>query len=122
MRRWWLYVVAGLFCCSAPAFAQMGLVVQIPANANIENIAIHANGVVVDSLPEAGLYLLSVADPPKNFPDNDVRWMELNQGARLSSSPHHVYINAPASASPDWFKTQPAFTLINQQQALMYST
>jgi subtilisin family serine protease len=122
MRRWWLFCVASLSFLNLQAFAQIGLVVQLPPTANIDSVATHANGVIVGAIPEAHQFLLSVPATPHNLPDNEVHWMELNQGTSLPSGPHHQYVDVPATAGADWYNTQPPFARINLQNALTYST
>jgi subtilisin family serine protease len=122
MSRRWLFLIAGLAFFNAQAFAQIGLVVHIPAAVDVNVVAAHAGGIVVGSLPGANQFLLSVPAVPHGLPDSEIRWMELNQGTRLPSGPHHAYINAPATAAADWYNTQPAFGLIHLQNALTYST
>src|SRR5262245_27794450 len=121
MRRPWLLLIFALVFFTVQAFAQIGVVVQLPPNADVNNLAAHANGTVVAVLPEANQFLLSVPVPPLLLASDD-EWIELNQGTRLPSGPHHVYISGPTTPVPDWYKTQPAFGLINLPSASTYST
>src|ERR1700746_218845 len=93
-----LVLVLGIFCLQS--FAQIGLVVQLPPTANISNVAANANGVVVDAIPGANQFLLSVPAVPKNLSSNDVRWMELNAGSTLPSAPRTKYVTASQTAAP----------------------
>jgi subtilisin family serine protease len=122
VRRGWFFAVFILGLFNFQAFAQIGLVVQLPPNANVETIAEHANGAVVDVLVEANQILLSVPAVPKNLTSNEVRWMELNQGTTLPSSPHPAHFSVSHKRDADWYKTQPALLLINLAGALTYST
>jgi subtilisin family serine protease len=106
---------------SLQCFGQTGLVVQLPPTANISAVAEHAGGAIVDAIPGANQFLLSVAAAPKDLSDNDVRWMEYNQGAILLAAPHHAYIHVMRNAAADWYLTQPCFRLIQLPQALAYS-
>lgn len=117
----WLCLVATLTLFNGQAFGQTGLVIQLPPNANINAIVDHAGGPVVDAIPEANQLLLSVPAAPKNLPDGDARWMELNEGTTLLSSPHAAYLTVSPNAAADWYKTQPAFVHVNLQPALTYS-
>jgi len=123
MRRSWLLLILGLVFFKVQGFAQIGMVVQLPEQADIDAVAAHANGAVVAVIPGAHQFLLSVPAVPHNLPDTEVRWMELNQGTRLPGASHRVYVNVPTTtAGADWYKTQPAFRLVNLQNALTYST
>src|SRR5262245_17994846 len=121
MGRRWTFLLAGFAFFNLQAFAQIGMVVQLPPTANIDAIAEHAGGAIVDVIPEANQFLLSVPAVPNHLPDNEIRWMELNRAALVPSAPHAKYLN-PSNRGPDWYKTQPSFKLINVQQALTYST
>ena len=122
MGRRWIFLIAGLAFFNLHAFAQIGMVVQLPPNANIDAVAEHAGGAIVAVMPEAQQFLLSVPAVPNHLADSDVRWMELNQAAVVPSSPHAKYLNSSNNAAADWYKNQPSFTLINVQQALRYAT
>lgn len=104
------------------AFAQVGLVVQLPPNANIDAIAAHAGGAVVDVIPSAHQFLLSVPAIPKNLPDTDIRWMEANRATTLMSSPHAGFLQAAPNSAASWYRTQPSLSLIHLSGALTYST
>src|SRR6266566_4167620 len=81
-----LFLGLVLALLNVQAFAQIGLVLQLPPTANIDNVAAHAGGVVVDAIPEAGLFLLSVSAVPQNLSDSDRVWAEVNQGTTLPSA------------------------------------
>jgi hypothetical protein len=122
MGRRWILLVALLAFFKLNAFAQIGLVVQLPDGANADTVAEHANGVVVTGIPGTNQFLLSVPAVPNHLSDNDVRWMELNSSAKVPSAPRPEYLRPSNKTPADWYTTQPAFTLINAQQALTYST
>ncbi|PYS54216.1 MAG: hypothetical protein DMG13_09100 [Acidobacteria bacterium] len=122
MRGRLLFLCLLLALFNVPAVAQIGLVVQLPPTANIAAVALHANGAVVDVIPEANQFLLSVPAAPSHLADTDVRWMELNQGATLPSAPHARYLQVAPNTAPGWYKTQPALALTNLGGALTYST
>src|SRR6266516_1765255 len=117
-----LFLGLVLALLNVQAFAQIGLVLQLPPTANIDNVAAHAGGVVVDAIPEAGLFLLSVSSVPQNLSDSDRVWAEVNQGTTLPSAPPALYFSVPPTTPADWFKTQPAFGLINLSGATTCST
>jgi len=122
MVRRWMMLIAGLVIFSLNAFAQIGVVVQLPPTANIDAVAEHAGGAVVAVIPNANQFLLSVPAAPNHMPDSDIRWMELNRAATVPSTPRPKYLRASNRAAADWYKGQPSLTLINIQQALTYST
>ena len=123
-RLLFLSLVLALFALfNVQAFAQnFGLVLQLPPTANIDAVASHAGGVVVDAIPEAGLFLLSVPAVPQNLADSERVWAEVNQGTTLPSAPPARYFSVPPTTPADWFKTQPAFGLINLSGATTCST
>jgi len=110
------------FLLDGSAFAQRGLVVQLPPQANIDAIAAHAGGAVVDVIPGANQFLLSVPVIPDHLPDNDVRWMEANSATTLMSNPHTGFLQAAPNTAASWYKTQPALSLVRLGGALTYST
>jgi subtilisin family serine protease len=122
MSRASLFLLLFLAPFNVHAFAQIGLVVQLPPTANAADVATHAGGAIVDRIPEANQFLLSVPAVPNHLQDSEVRWTELNQGARLPSGPHAAYLNISQNTAADWYKTQPSFALINLSNALSYST
>jgi len=123
MGRRWVLIIAGLAFFNLNAFAQIGVVVELPPTANVDAIAQHAGGAVVAAIPEANQFLLSVPAAPNNMSSvSDVRWMELNRAATVPSAPRPKYLRQSNRAPADWYKGQPSFTLINVQQALTYSS
>ena len=115
-----LLVIVELF--ATQALAQVGLIVQLPPQANVQAIADHAGGAIVDVMPSASQFLLSVPALPHNLPDNDIRWMEANQRTVLLSNPRTGYLQAPQNAAASWYKTQPTLGLIKLAQAQTYAT
>src|SRR5213083_499009 len=110
-----------LFLLAVPAFAQIGCVIQLPPNANVNAIAAHAGGAVVGVIPEANQFLLSVPNCSANS-DSDIRWAELNASTTLPSNSHARYIVAAPTVAASWYTTQPNFGLVHLSGALTYAT
>src|SRR5262245_29631167 len=113
-------LVLSLF--DARAFAQAGMIVQIPANANIDVVASHMGGNKKSQIAENQFFVDVPAVPNNVPPPNEVRWMEVNRRVKLLSNPHGAYVQASANGPVDWYKTQPAFNLIGSAAALALST
>ena len=118
-RLLFLSLVLALF--NVQAFAQNGMVIQYPPNANVAAIAEHAGGAVVDCMPEANQCLLSVP-ATAHLSDSEVNWKEWNQGTALPSSPHSGFLHVASTEAADWYKTQPPLVLINLGNAMTFST
>jgi subtilisin family serine protease len=115
-----LFLVVGVF--QIDALAQIGLVVQLPPTANIQNVADQANGAVIDAFPESNQFLLSVPAVPQNLSDTDVRWMEVNSATTLQANRRPLYLHSAVNSQPEWYATQPPLTLLNLGAALRYAT
>ena len=122
-----------------PAGGQLGpvirsqtlpVIVQISASANMTAITSALGAVVIDNIPGTNTYLLNVPVPP--FADASVLqklgaalpgidWLELNTGVTLPSFAVYGIVTVPAAKPADWYKYQPAWQLIEAQQALPYS-
>src|SRR5439155_15110215 len=120
MRGRLLFLSLVLVLFNVQAFAQIGMVIQYPPNANVAAIAEHAGGAVVDCIPEANQCLLSVP-ATAHLSDSEVNWREWNQGTTLPSSPHARYLQVAPTTAADWYKTQPAFVLTHLAEALTHS-
>src|SRR5437773_313753 len=105
------------------------VIVQISPGANITAIASRLGATVVDSIPGANTYLLNVPIAPQlNAPGVQslgalpgIDWVELNTGVTLPSFAVYGIVTVPAAKPADWYKYQPAWQLIEAQQALPYS-
>ena len=121
MKHLKILLSGGLLLFSVPAFAQIGCVLQLPPNANVDAIAANAGGALMDVDAAANQLLLSV--PNCSFNSNsDVRWGELNASTTLPSNSHARYIVAPPTAAASWYTTQPSFGLVHLSGALTYAT
>ena len=112
---------------SVPAFAQISVVVNLPANANIDNFANGVHGAAQDRMadPDGDGNLLLLSMPGNGIPQipaNGGRSFELNSSTTLPSNPHSgCWIAAPTAAA-SWYQTQPNFRLINLSRALTNAT
>jgi len=127
-RLLFLSLVLALFALfNVQAFAQIGLVVQLPPTANAANalkLASDLNGAVIDVIPEFNQFLLSVPVVPRSSDNalNNVRWVEPLEAITLPPAPRIGYLSLPQGTASDWYKYQPAFAHIHLAGALTHST
>src|SRR5213594_4541567 len=107
------------------------VIVQISPGANITSIASTLVVTVIDSIPGTNIYLLNVPIGPLFNPATvqslggivpGIDWAELNTGVLLPSFAVYGIVAVPPTQAADWYKYQPAWQLIEAQQALGYST
>src|SRR5213594_2618539 len=107
------------------------VIVQISPGANITSIASTLGVTVIDSIPGTNIYLLNVPIGPLFNPATvqslggivpGIDWAELNTGVLLPSFAVYGIVAVPPTQAADWYKYQPAWQLIEAQQALGYST
>ena len=107
------------------------VIVQISPGANITSIASTLGVTVIDSIPGTNIYLLNVPIGPLFNPATvqslgatlpGIDWSELNTGVLLPSFAVYGIVAVPPTQAADWYKNQPAWQLIEAQQALRYST
>ena len=102
------------------------IIVQIQPSANINNIASFLKGTVVDSIPSASTYLLSVGLPlPALTPLSHrlgINWLEVNSAVSIPDIALLNTVTIPDTVASDWYKNQPAWQLIESQSAQAYST
>src|SRR5437660_1526395 len=127
-RRLFL-ILCLIFALSTQGSAQLGitsfpLIVQISPSANITTIASALGATVVDSIPGAYTYLLNVPVVPSALTASllGIQWMELNTGVSIPNFGALSLVTIPGTATPDWYKNQPAWQIIESQSALSYST
>ena len=106
---------------SSPSYP---LIVQIPLTIDITNIVTAVGGKVIDAIPGAGAYLLTVPAVPPSWMLSrlGIQWTELNEGATLPGFGGLGVLALPPDAAPDWYKQQPSMQLIRSADALLYST
>src|SRR5262245_21414330 len=83
-----LAIFLAIFNLQAAA-ANHALIVQLSPIANLSTVTSLLGGTVIDSIPEAGLYLLSVPNIPllQSIPLLGINWMELDRGIAQPSIP-----------------------------------
>jgi len=111
--------------------ASLPVIVQVSPGGNIASIASTLNATVIDSIPGTNIYLLNVPIGPLLNPGtlqslgtalSGIDWVDLNTGVTLPSFAVYGIVTVPPTAAADWYKYQPAWQLIEAQQALPYST
>ena len=114
-----------LLLFTVPAFADWDIVVSLPPNANVPDVAAAGNGVVREVFPfsDGLLVRLTVPASPNFSSNSNVRFSEQIASTTLPSNPHaRCWVTAPLTADASWYKTQPGFRLINLNNALPYAT
>jgi hypothetical protein len=107
------------FRCPCP------VIVQIPASMSIDTIAATLNGTVIDTIPGANTYLLTVPVLPS--PDSasqiGILWLEPNRTVSLPRfGLNGGVVSVPGTTASDWYKLQPGMQLINAAKASAFST
>jgi len=99
------------------------LIVQVSPSANITVIASTIGATVIDSIPGANTYLLNTPAVPSAAVASalGIQWMELNTGVSLPNFAVFGIVSVPGTTASDWYKYQPAWQVIQAQQALPYS-
>ena len=116
-----LIVVLSVQASAAP----VQLIVQVKSNSVLGGVLNLLNGVLLDSIPEANLYLISVPKLPV-LSDlimalNGVVWSEPNSGVPQPPMARFGVLTTKQQAA-DWYKYQPAFKKVRAPEALSYST
>jgi subtilisin family serine protease len=112
-----------LFAVNAHA-ANLPVIIKIAPTANISLIANTLGGTVLDSIPGANTYLLSLPNLPlvsTTLQLLGVQWIDLNKFMTLPSMVPVAALSVPANAAPDWYKYQPSMQLIRSNAAQPYS-
>ena len=112
-----------LFAANAHA-ANLPVIIKVSPTANILNITSLLGGTVLDSIPGADTYLLSLPNLPLLSPTLQllgVQWIEVNKFMTLPSMAPLAALSVPANAAPDWYKYEPSMQLIRANSAQAYS-
>ena len=123
-RRWILSFVL-IFTLSVQASAApVQVIVQLKSNSLLGNVLNLLDGVLLDSIPEANIYLLKLPKLPivSSLLGNllGILWTEPNVGVVQPPSGRFGVLQTQSPAA-DWYKYQPAFQKVRAQQALAYS-
>src|SRR6266446_9931099 len=98
-----------LFAVNAHA-ANLPVIVRLSPGLNIGPVATLLGGTVLDSIPGADTYLLSLPNLPLLTPTLQllgVQWLDVNKFMTLPSMLPVASLNVPVNAAPDWYKYQP---------------
>jgi subtilisin family serine protease len=120
-----LCLILALTTYGSAQIISIPIIVQTSATANINTIASAVGGTVVDSIPGAYTYLMNVAVVPTltgTLSLLGVQWIEVNTAVWLPNIAVLSAVTIPGTVAPDWYKNQPAWQLIQSQNALPYST
>src|SRR5205814_2434146 len=128
-----LLTVFLILALSVPGSAQLSLgststllsgsipvIVQISPTASINTITSVLNAKILDSIPGANTYLLSV---PLTWSTGSlsgllgIQWVEVNTAIWIPDIAIVGMVNLPGTPLADFYKNQPAWQLIEAQQA-----
>jgi thermitase len=114
-----------LVLSSQASAAGFPVIVQLSSSAALSPVLLLLNGTLLDSIPEANLYLIRVPQLPVITPLLQmlgVQWLELNTGVAQPDFTPPAVFQVGTNNAPDWYKNQPAFQLIRVKAAQKYST
>ena len=109
---------------SVNAHAAVPVIIKLSPTANVLNITSLLGGTVLDSIPGADTYLLSLPTLPLLTPTLQllgVQWLEVNKFMTLPSVLPVASLSVPANAAPDWYKYAPSMQLIRSNAAQPYA-
>jgi subtilisin family serine protease len=105
--------------------APVQVIVQLSQNSPLAGVIGLLNGILLDSIPEARLYLLQLPQVPVISPFismiTGILWVEPNAGVVQMPMGQLGILQKGLLNTPDWYRNQPAFQLIHAPQALEYS-
>ena len=119
-----LLLALGFSYQSEAALKQFPVIVQIAPTVSIDTIAATLSGTVIDAIPGANTYLLTVQSlpVPGSLPPG-IQWLELNRTVSLPRFGLNGGVVTLLGTTPsDWYKVQPAMQLINAAKASALST
>jgi len=115
-----------LLCAfTATAEAAVPVIIKVSPAANIQAITSLLGGTVLDSLPGANTYLLSLPSlPVLTFALQllGVQWIEQNKLMTLPRFTAVGSLSVPSGTAWNWYNYQPSMTLIQSNAAHSYAT
>jgi subtilisin family serine protease len=130
-RRLFLTLIL-MLSLSAFAQAQVPVIVQISGFGNITSVASSLGATVLDGIPDARIYLLSVPVPVPSAVTTlisplisqllGIQWIEVNTGITLPGIAQLGVFQTISGVAPAWYAQQPVWQLIGAQDALAYSS
>jgi len=115
---------------TAYAEAQVPVIVQISPLRNITSIVGALNGTVLDSIPDAHIYLLNLPIPAPSALNSllspvmgllGIQWAEVNSGITLPNVGQLGVLQVVSGVAPNWYQAQPTWQITRAQSALAYS-
>jgi len=113
-------LLLAILLLTANAEANVPVIVKVSQTANISNIAALLGGSVLDSLPGANTYLLSLPSLPLLTPTLQLlglQWIAPNKLMTLPSVVPVAMLSVPATMPPAWYKYQPSMQIIGSNSA-----
>jgi subtilisin family serine protease len=122
MRRRLFLALILIFILSAQAGA-VPIIVQVSALSNATRVAHWFGAALLDSIPEANIYLLDLPFqiPPFLASLLGIQWQEINSGVKLPNVGQLGVFQVVSGTAPDWYKDQPTWQIMHSQDALAYS-
>jgi len=99
------------------------VIVQLGPLSSLISVLSTWGATVLDSIPGTNIFLLDVPIMPSSLTASllGIQWMEVNQGVTLPASPIPLVLTVPSGKTSDWYKAQPAMSLIRSGSALAYT-
>jgi subtilisin family serine protease len=125
-------LVFTLFTAQAQAATSIPVIIKIKPLASLLQVLDALSGTLIDNIPGTRIYLVNVPEVPLIQPilgllGNTLgllglEWLEVNNGISEPSHSQLGILDTSGNTSPDWYRNQPAMTLIRADQARPYST
>ena len=99
-------------------------IVKTSHGANIQQVAVSLGGTVVDSIPDADTYLLNITNiaAAQSPISAGIEWIEPNLVVSLDPILLQGIVKVPAGNASNWYLQQPAWQIIQANQALQVSS
>lgn len=97
------------------------IIVKVDDDRRLDQLLRHVNGLILDELPGASTYLLSVPSVPLGLP-RALGLIEINEPVGLPVDLQVGVLETPAHLAPLWYAKQPALHVINAPEAAAQST
>src|SRR5262249_34535581 len=118
-----LFLALALILSLTAQAGAVPIIVQVSSVSNFTSIVGWLGGMVLDSIPDANMYLLDLPAPIPPFFANllGIQWQEINSGVTLPNIGQLGVFQVISGTAPDWYKYQPAWQIMHSQEALSYS-
>lgn len=97
------------------------VVIKVEDDSRLGRILFRLGGVVLDEIPGANTYLVSVPSLPLSLPSG-VTYLEVNEQTALPADFEVSVLDISTKHAPLWYAKQPAMQVIKTEQANRYTT